>query len=60
MGKALELSSLHGLLSEIREKLKKVDTKEQLDQLRAEVLSKIDEKEQKIAELDYLLTLLGD
>jgi hypothetical protein len=32
------------LLSEIREKLKKVDTKEQLDQLRAEVLSKIDEK----------------
>ena len=44
MGKALELSSLHGLLSEIREKLKKVDTKEQLDQLRAEVLSKIDEK----------------
>jgi len=35
MGKALELSSLHGLLSEIREKLKKV---------RAEVLSKIDEK----------------
>ena len=44
MGKALELSSLHGLLSEIREKLKKVDTKEQPDQLRAEVLSKIDEK----------------
>ena len=44
MGKALELSSLHGLLSELMEKLKKVDTKEQLDQLRAEVLSKIEEK----------------